>query len=272
MFTALFRKKKMQPWEIPSLPGESASSHKERKRQAYFADQQENTLEWMRRMGFALDVGGMRVLDLGCGHGALSIRLAEEGAVEVVGVDLDDDRIDFAGRNLASRYPHLVGRVSFRCVDVMGMDEPFDLIVSKDSFEHIEDLGRVIRHVHHLLKPGGYLASGFSPLYYSPFGDHARFQLGVPWAHAVLPESALVWLLKQRRGVDVGSAMELGLNRLTPSEFRTILADGLEWGEVQIQYNRGDNPLFPVFNALRRAGTVEKYFTTSIYALARKRS
>ena len=155
MLAGLFRNKKMQPWEIPALPGESAADHKERKRQTYFNDQRENNLEWFKRMDFQLDVTGMRVLDLGCGHGALAVSFAERGAAEVVGIDLDDDRIDFANRNLAANFPELAGRIQFRCEDVLSMSDQFDLIVSKDAFEHIDDLSGVIRHLHSMLCAGG---------------------------------------------------------------------------------------------------------------------
>lgn len=252
------------------MPGESAADHKERKRQAYFDDQRENNREWFKRMDFQVDVQGMRVLDLGCGHGALSISLAERGAAEVVGVDLDDDRIDFANRNLSKMFPELADRVVFRCADVLGMVDQFDLIVSKDAFEHIDDLHGVIQHLHSLLKPGGYLAPGFSPLFFSPFGDHARYELSVPWAHAVLPERLLVWWLNQRTSKGVSNSMDLGLNRLTPSQFRSIFDDESAWEDVSIRYNRGDNRLFTVFNTLRKVTPVEKFFTTSIYAVARK--
>jgi len=271
MSSGLFRKTKMKPWEIPAKPGESPSEHKERKRQTYFDDQRENNLEWFKRMDFQIDVTGMRVLDLGCGHGALSISFAEKGAAEVIGIDLDEDRIDFANRNLQQSFPELKDQIQFRCEDVLEMDERFDLIVSKDAFEHIDDLDGVIQHLHGLLAPGGYLASGFSPLYFSPFGDHARFELNVPWAHAVLPERLIVWLLKQRTGKEVRNSMELGLNRLTPHDFRQIFSDTAVWDHVRIQYNRGDNRLFPVFNTLRQLPAIEKFFTTSIYAVAQKR-
>jgi hypothetical protein len=39
---------------------------------------------------------------------------------------------------------------------------------------------------------------------------------------------------------------------------------------MKISYNRGDNPLFPVFRAVRQLSPIEKFFTTSIYAVARK--
>ena len=111
MLAGLFRKTKMQPWEIPALPGESPAAHKERKRQTYSDDQRENNQEWFKRMNFQIDVTGMRVLDLGCGHGALSVSFAELGAAEVVGIDLDDDRIDFANRNLTKNFPELAPTV-----------------------------------------------------------------------------------------------------------------------------------------------------------------
>ena len=270
MLAGLFRKTEMKPWEIPARPGESPAELKERRRQAYFDDQRENNLEWFKRMDFQIDVAGMRVLDLGCGHGALSIGFAERGAAEVVGLDLDSDRIDFAQRNLNKAFPELKGRVQFRCEDVMDIEDQFDLIVSKDAFEHIDDLSGVIAHLHSLLKPGGYLAPGFSPLYFSPFGDHARYELKVPWAHAITPEKLLVWWINQRTDKDITNSMDLGLNRLTPKDFRTIFADAGVWEQVDIQYNRGDNRLFPVFNALRKVPGIEKFFTTSIYAVARK--
>jgi SAM-dependent methyltransferase len=269
MLASLFRKTKTPPWEIPARPGESDQALKERRRQAYCDDQIENSVEWFKRMDFQLDVSGMRVLDLGCGHGALSIGFAERGAASVVGLDLDDDRIDFAKRNLATAYPELADRVSFRCEDVMTLTDQFDLIVSKDAFEHIDDLGHVVGYLHSLLGPGGHLAAGFSPLFFSPFGDHARFKLSVPWAHAVLPESLLVWWLNQRTDGHASNSMDLGLNRMTPQQFRQIF-EGSDWDNLNIQYNRGDNPLFPVFRALRHLSPIERFFTTSIYAVARK--
>jgi hypothetical protein len=85
----------------------------------------------------------------------------------------------------------------------------------------------------------------------------------------VLPEAALVWWLNRRTGSCVSDAMDIGLNRLTPEQFRAIF-EGPDWDEMKISYNRGDNPLFPVFRAVRQLSPIEKFFTTSIYAVARK--
>ena len=63
--------------------------------------------------------------------------------------------------------------------------------------------------------------------------------------------------------------MDLGLNRLTPAEFRAIFENSGSW-RCRHPVQPGDNRLFAVFNALRRVEPVEKFFTTSIYAVARK--
>ena len=76
----------------------------------YFDEQQESNAEYWRRFGLAPDWTSKRVLDVGCGHGAMSVEIAQAGAT-VLGVDLDEGRIDFANRNLAQRFPHLTERL-----------------------------------------------------------------------------------------------------------------------------------------------------------------
>jgi SAM-dependent methyltransferase len=101
----------------------------------------ESTREFWHRFGRRPDVAGKRVLDIGCGHGAMSIDLAQQGA-EVVGVDTDASRIEWAQRNLIACHPTLVDYVTFLAQDSTQLpsDERFDLAVSKDTFEHVIDV------------------------------------------------------------------------------------------------------------------------------------
>ncbi len=267
------RKNEHPPWLLPPLPGETADELRGRRNQAYFDDQRKSDCaEWVSRMEFDFDVSGLRILDFGCGHGALTIHFAELGAKQVVGVDLDQERIAFAETNLEKAFPQFRDCVEFRSQDIRDMqfDGHFDLIVAKDSFEHIDDLAGVVSHLHRLLRKGGYLAPGFSPLFYSPFGDHGRFEIGLPWLHAVLPDSLLAWWLNFRTGSSVSNSSDLGLNRLTSDEFRRIFGEGMTWDAPHINYNRGGKKLLPLFNAFRRIPFFEKYFTVSIYAVVRK--
>jgi len=256
------------PWLLPRLRGESELDHLARQNEQYFTEQVGENHDWWTRIGEHFDFRNAKVLDLGCGHGALSICIAEAGASEVLGLDLETDRITFASSVVHQRYPGLAGKLHFACQDIRTLPERhyYDYIVSKDSFEHIDELQSVVSSIAHLLKPGGKLIVGFSPLYYSPFGDHGRLGLPRAWLHAVLPEG---WLLrwasaKERRRIEkIG---DLGLNKLTPAEFRSLFPES-QWRVIRLKYNRGSRRPLRLMYALRKIPPPEKYFTVNIYAV-----
>lgn len=260
---------RVRPWRLAPLPGETAAQTSERRDKAYFAWQLSDNDEWLRRMGRDIDFKGKRVLDLGSGHGALSVLTAQRGAAKVVGVDLNEGRVDFANRNVAANFPEFVKVVSFEAKDIARLEGEYDVVVSKDTFEHIDDLEGVLDHIFRLLAPGGVLASGFGPLYYSPFGDHGRFGLGLPWLPAVIPEAILCAIASRRERRPVRSASDLGLNKLTTPALGKLLAHQ-PWTDVDIRFNQGSKRLFKLFDRIRKAPMLEKYFTVNAYLLARK--
>jgi SAM-dependent methyltransferase len=96
---------------------------------------------------------GRRVLDAACGEAYGSRILAEAGAAEVVGVDLDE-RVIAAAR--AARPD-----ISFEVADLRQLpfgDAEFDLIVSFETIEHVPDPEVVLDEFRRLLRPGGLLA------------------------------------------------------------------------------------------------------------------
>src|SRR4051812_43330510 len=199
--------------------------------QAYFDDQaaRSNTEFW-ERFGRRPAFAGKRVLDLGSGHGAMSVEMAREGAT-VVGVDPSGELVAFATENTRERFPDLAERLEFTTRDAGDLEDGggFDLVVSKDTFEHVADVPALLRSLQRLLRPGGEVWVGFSPLYYSPRGDHERTGLRLPWAHAFLPESKVLERAAREAGEPVGSLTDLGLNGLTPKAFRAaVTASGLE--------------------------------------------
>lgn len=89
-----------------------------------------------------------RILDLGCGVGWLSAMLGLIGPT--VGVELSDTAV----REAAQRWPY----VEFRQADIMSWEYPqgaFDIVVSQEVIEHIEDQARFIQMTADLLAPGG---------------------------------------------------------------------------------------------------------------------
>lgn len=80
--------------------------------------------------GLPQDMTGMRVLDAGCGTGALAFEMAERGAV-VVGVDISPQLIDIAKKRTPE---HLSRHLSFRAGDMLDdRHGTFDHIVAMDS-------------------------------------------------------------------------------------------------------------------------------------------
>ena len=125
---------------------------------------------------------GKHVLDVGCGLGALCVDMAAGGAARVVGLDTESKLIAFARQHTSLAFPELQSVLEFYDEDLAQFDQgKFDIIVSKDSFEHIMDLNGMIRAMAGHLKPGGRIYSGFGPLYNSPFGHHGRVATRLPW-------------------------------------------------------------------------------------------
>jgi len=256
-------------WLLPRIAGESELDHRTRQNEQYFSEQVVENHDWWKRIGTDFNFCNANVLDLGCGHGALSIGIAEAGAAEVLGLDLADDLVTFASGVVRQRYPALAGKVHFACKDVRTLSQRhhYDYVVSKDTFEHVDDLQSVVNSIALLLKPGGKLIVGFSPLYYSPFGDHGRLRLPRgAWLHAVLPERWLLSWVSAKEGRRIDAISDLGLNKQTPAEFRSLFPES-RWRVITLKYNRGSRLFLPLMSALRKIPSLEKYFTVSIYAV-----
>lgn len=235
---------------------------------AYFEIQaQRSNAEFWRRFGRRPDFRGKQVLDFGCGHGALSLEMAAEGA-RVLGIDLDAERIGWAREHVTGR--HVSGGLEFRAVDItlLAPRGEYDVIVSKDTFEHVLDLPRVLVAMREALVPGGEIWTGFSPLYYSPWGDHGRTGLKLPWAHT-LPTRIVNAAATRFQRRPIRSPVDLELNGLTPAAFRRQVAEaGLSIESAA--YNRSDKRLTLVLDWLRRYPPLERYTTVGIYAVLRR--
>ena len=97
--------------------------------------------------------GGERILDIGCGDGRVTARLA--GMVpdgSVLGVDLSPEMVGFAAIRHAGQ-----ANLSFRVADasLLPFREQFDLVVSFACLHWIKDQLPVLRSVRQSLVPGG---------------------------------------------------------------------------------------------------------------------
>src|SRR5262245_46127720 len=91
-------------------------------------------------------VSGERVLDLGCGDGALTMKLVEAGC-HVHGVDASAAQIE------AARQRGLEAEVCR--VEALAFSEEFDAVFSNAVLHWVKDQDRALACIFRALKPGG---------------------------------------------------------------------------------------------------------------------
>lgn len=93
---------------------------------------------------------GVRVLDLGCGHGTnSSVLFGDRPDIEVVGLDISSAAI----ADYSRLRPGLLGDAEH----LPFADASFDLVVSDDVVEHLVDTDGYAKEIRRVLKPGGHL-------------------------------------------------------------------------------------------------------------------
>lgn len=238
---------------------------------AYFERRARAMDRFWSRLGGRPDVSGLRVLDIGCGDGAFCLDAARRGAARVDGVDIDAPSLAYARTVFAHIAPECMGRIALHHMSILDFpgEDLFDVIVSEDTFEHLEDPPAVLDAAARLLRPGGYFYVGFGPLWRSPFGGHRRMHLKLPWAHALLPERWVLAWANRYRTPPARSIMELGMNRWSLRAFEELLLNG----PLEVTYfrvNHGDRTVSRMFRLLSRIPFLREPFGHDIYAILRK--
>jgi 2-polyprenyl-3-methyl-5-hydroxy-6-metoxy-1,4-benzoquinol methylase len=107
-------------------------------------------------IALARAAGARRVLDAGCGNGALAVDLARAG-FDVIGVDGDAAGIEFA-RSRATELQFAVADFGKPAGDQGLLDRgAFDLVVSTEVVEHLYDPRELPRFCFEAVRPGGTL-------------------------------------------------------------------------------------------------------------------
>ena len=97
-------------------------------------------------------VEGEKILDLGCGHGELSLRICELGC-EITGVDLSPEMVEAAKENGINAILADARKLSF--------DNEFDGIITNAAIHWMSDINNVLESCYNALKVGGRFVGEF---------------------------------------------------------------------------------------------------------------
>lgn len=170
-------------------------------------------------------IAGRTIVDFGCGIGRQAVAMADSGAAEVLGLDIDEEYLS-RGRSMAED-AGCESRVRF-CMAPCDSDlKRYDLVLSLNSMEHFGEPAVALTQMISLLRPGGRLLISFDPTWYSPWGAHMHFFCRLPWVHLIFPESTVMRVRSRYKsdGAKTYESVPGGLNRMSVRRFEKLLAD-----------------------------------------------
>ncbi|MBV9586354.1 MAG: class I SAM-dependent methyltransferase [Alphaproteobacteria bacterium] len=122
--------------------------------------------EWPALRAMLPELRGRRVLDLGCGYGWFCRWAREQGAAQVLGIDVSEKMLARARADTKD------GAISYRLADMEELDlspGSFELVYSSLALHYVENLDRLMAQVHQALAPGGSLVFSVEhPIFTAP--------------------------------------------------------------------------------------------------------
>ncbi len=183
---------------------------------------------------------GWTALEIGSGTGLLSRALAPElGAITLI--DTSEQMTLLAAERVSAVTE---SHVTAYCIDLTVEEPttgPYDLAYSLLALHHIDDVSGVLRAVHRLLRPGGYL--GLLDLDHDPDGSFHRIDHGHSHQQESEPGGA-----DQVEHVHDGFTTEQLRQLLDAAGFAEISVTGAEFG-----VDKGEPPrTYPILRAVAR--------------------
>lgn len=122
--------------------------------------------EWPALRALLPDLRGLRLLDLGCGFGWFCRWARDQGAAQVLGIDVSENMLARARTTTPDQ------AVTYVRADMERLDLPeaaFGLAYSSLALHYVEDLANLLTAVHRALVPGGHLIFSVEhPLFTAP--------------------------------------------------------------------------------------------------------
>lgn len=133
--------------------------------------------------------GYAHLLEIACSDGMVAHNLSRAGHA-VVALDIKSSGFDKPAKT-----------VKFVRGDAMCLpfkDESFDCVFSYNALEHFVNPEAFLSEALRVVKTGGYIYIQAGPLYPSPWGLHAFYEISVPYCHFLFPYEVLQNFLRSK--------------------------------------------------------------------------
>lgn len=206
-----------------------------RDREKYFQEQSYTTEKYVIPFinEFMPVTAELTVAEIGCGEGGNLKPFLDIGC-KVTGIDIAENKITNAV-NFFENHPYKYN-LTLIAEDIFKVNPeklvPFDLIIMRDTLEHIHDQDSFLVHLKPFIKPSGKIFLAFPP-WRMPFGGHQQmcenaFLSKLPYFH-LLPNALYSGMLKLfgESEAKVNGLLEVKETGTSIAGFKKILNKGI---------------------------------------------
>lgn len=110
-----------------------------------------------RKLRTVLGGSGIRILDVACGTGDLSLTLSEGTGAQIIGTDFCRPMLEIASRKIADRQRG-IPLIEGDALSLPFLDRSFDAVTIAFGLRNLSNIERGLGELQRVLKPGGYVA------------------------------------------------------------------------------------------------------------------
>ncbi|MDP1725516.1 MAG: class I SAM-dependent methyltransferase [Bacteroidota bacterium] len=173
---------------------------------------------------------GMRFLEVGSGYGGICKAFTDAGC-KVTGIELLDHvsaiAKDLLQTEIAEARAEIINKNVYDINPEKDLDAKYDIIILKDTIEHIHGQEQFVKHIIHFLKEDGVIFFAFPP-WFMPFGGHqqsldSKFLDKLPYFH-ILPTSLYRGIMKLFGEIDgrIVDVLEVKETQISINRFERI--------------------------------------------------
>ena len=232
-----------RPW-IEGRPRTAPMSDRLKWFKSHYDDAATEIIKFIDDAGLSLDA--RRVLDIGCGDGAIDLGLClKSRPARLLGMDLvPTDVKDLLARAEGVGLSELPKNLEFGTCTSFEIPVPdcsMDVVVSWSVFEHVSNPVAVLSELRRIIRPGGFMFLQIWPMFHSQHGSHLWFWYPQGWVQHLHDPKEVERDVRAdgRLPNDVVDEMLTdfnSLNRLTINDLqRALSATGFRIRRVQMQ-------------------------------------